>query len=94
MQRNMLRWCGHIQRMESERFVKIVHVSNSVGLNSRGRPLGKRKDRVQEYVCEKGATRGAGLYQAKSACLGGGGFSAVAIILTTFPTGARCQSHR
>ncbi len=67
--RNTLRWFGHIKRMESEEFVKKVYVSESVGPNSRGRPLGRWRDRVKEYMCERGATSGGGLDQARRECL-------------------------
>ncbi len=54
----MLRWFRHIERMESEEFVKKVYMSESVGPNSRGRPLGRWRERVKEYMCERGSTRG------------------------------------
>ncbi len=50
VKRNTLRRFGHIERMESEEFVKKVHMSESVGPNSRGRPLGRWRDRVKEYM--------------------------------------------
>ncbi len=53
MKRNMLRWFGCTERMKNEEFVKKMYVSESVGSNSRGRPLGRWKDRVKEYMCEK-----------------------------------------
>ena len=34
-------------------------------IQTRGRPHGGWKDRVKEYMCERGATRGGGLDQAK-----------------------------
>ncbi len=40
--------------MESEEFVKKVYMSETVGPNSRGRPLGRWKDKVKEYMCERG----------------------------------------
>ncbi len=55
--------------MRSEEFVKKVYMSESVGPNSSGRLLGRWRDRVKEYMCEKGATRGGGLDQAKRECL-------------------------
>ncbi len=100
IRRNSLRWFGHIERMESEEFVKKVYVSGGVGPNSRrGRPPGRRRDRVKKYMCKKGATRGGRLDQARRECLdrkrwrlfcrghtlGGGG---------TFPGGAKRQSYR
>ncbi len=58
-----------IERMKSEEFVKKVYLSKSVGPNNRGRPLEKWKDRVKDYMCERGATRGGGLDQARRECL-------------------------
>ncbi len=63
-EKNTLRWLGHIERMESEEFVN-VYVSESVSPNSRGR----WRDRVKEYMCERGATRRRGLHQARGECL-------------------------
>ncbi len=37
----------------SEEFVKKVYVSESVGPSSRGRPPGRRRDRVKEYICDQ-----------------------------------------
>ncbi len=49
--------------------MKKVYMSESVGPNSRGRPLVRWRDKVKEYMCEymceRGATRGGGLDQAK-----------------------------
>ncbi len=69
MKRNTLRWFGHIERMGSEEFVKKVYMSESVGPNRRGRPPGRWRDREKELLCERGSTRGGGLYQAKRECL-------------------------
>ncbi len=79
MKRNTLRWFVHIERIGSEEFVKKVYMSESVGPNSRGRPPGRWRDRVKEYLCERGATRGGRIRQRGSAWTGrGGDFSAVA----------------
>ncbi len=40
---------GHIERINSEEFVKKVYVSEIEGPNRRGRPLGRWKDRVKVY---------------------------------------------
>ncbi len=60
VKRNILRWFGHFERNGSEEFVKKVCMSESVGSNSRQRPSGRWSDRVKEYMCERGATRGQG----------------------------------
>ncbi len=55
--------------MKSGKFVKKVYVSESGGPNSRGRPLGRLKDKIKEYMCERDATRGEGLDQIRRECL-------------------------
>ncbi len=65
MKGNTLRWLGHIERMGNEEFVKKVYMSESVGPDSRGRTVGGWRDRVKEYMCERGATRGGELDQAR-----------------------------
>ncbi len=66
--------------MGSEEFVKKVYVCESVGPSSKGRPPGKWRDRVKEYMCERGAVRGERwIKQGGSVWTGrGGNFSAVA----------------
>lgn len=61
MKRNKLRWFENIERMKSEDFVKKVYVSKIVGPNSRGRLLGKWKDRVKGYMCERVLLEGGSL---------------------------------
>ncbi len=56
--------------MENEEFVKKVYLSNTEGRNRRGRPLGRWKDRVKEYVSERGV-RGNGLEWARRECMEG-----------------------
>ncbi len=58
MKRNTLRWFGHIERMNSEEFVKRGYVSEIEGPCRRGRLLGRWKDKVKEYMCERDANRG------------------------------------
>ncbi len=55
-------------------------MSETVGPNSKGRPLDRWKDWVKEYMCERGATRGGGFEQTRREFwIGrGGGFSVVA----------------
>ncbi len=58
-----------MERMNSEEFVKKVYVSEIVGPDRRGRPLGGWKDRVKEYMSVRGATRGGGFEQTRRECL-------------------------
>ena len=59
----------YFERMESEEFVKKVHVSESVGPNSKGRLPGRWRNRVKEYMHERGTTRGGRLNQSARECL-------------------------
>ncbi len=54
---------------QSEEFVKKVYMSGGAGPSSRGRPPVRWRDRVKEYMCERSATRGGGLDQARRECL-------------------------
>ncbi len=45
--------CGRVERTGSEEFVK-VYESESEAPDRRGRPLGRWKDRVEEYLGERG----------------------------------------
>ncbi len=68
VKRSTLRWFGHIERMENEEFVKKVYRSSVEGPNRWGRPLGRREDKVKEYVSERGV-RGNGLEWARRECM-------------------------
>ncbi len=67
VKRRTLRWFGHIERMENEKFVKRVYCSVE-GPNRTGRPLGIWEDKVKEYVSERGV-RGNGLEWARRECI-------------------------
>ncbi len=54
--------------MGNEEFVKKVYRSTAERTNRRGRPLGRWKDRVKEYVGERGV-RGNGLEWARRKCM-------------------------
>ncbi len=49
--------------------MKKVYVSYSVGPNNKGRPLGRWKASVKEYMRERGVNRGGRLDQARRECL-------------------------
>ncbi len=53
-----------VDKMGNEDFVKKVYLGSVEGTNRRGRPLGRWKDRVKEYVSERGV-RGNGLEWAR-----------------------------
>ncbi len=64
MKRNTLRWLGHIERMGSEEFVKKVYMKVWTETVEESHLGG-----VEEYMCERGATRGGRLDQARRECL-------------------------
>ncbi len=68
VKRSTLRWFGHIEKMGNEEFVKKVYLSIVEGANRRGRLLGRWKDRVREYVSERGV-RGNMLEWARRECM-------------------------
>ncbi len=61
VKRNALRWSGHMERINSEEIVEEVYVRGLEGSSLRGRPLGRWRDKVEEYMCEGGKGGGAGL---------------------------------
>ncbi len=93
VKRNMLRWFGYIERKGSEEFVKKVYMS--VDPNSRGRPLGRWRDRVRKYMCER-CYQGEKAGSSKEGVLGQGEME---ILLwpppwRTLTEGVRWQSYR
>ncbi len=68
---SILRWSGSTEKMNSKKFVKqnLLFVSEAEGPGRRGRPLKRLKDKVKTYICERGASRGRGIDQAKRKCL-------------------------
>ncbi len=44
-------------------------MSKIVDPNNKGRPFGRWRDRVKEYMYERGATREGGFGQARRECL-------------------------
>ncbi len=85
VKRNILRRFGHIERMGNEEFGK-VYQSSVEGPNRRGRPLGRREDKVREYVMrgERGEIRWSG--QGGSVLIGRGGDPSAVATLFRNPT--------
>ncbi len=59
------KWFGHVKQMEEGKMTKRVYVSEIEGGSVRGRPPVKWRDRVQEYVREKGERSLRSLEQAR-----------------------------
>ncbi len=68
VKRQTLKWFGHVERMEEGKMTKRVYVSGIEGGNVRGRPPVKWRDRVQEYVRERGKRSLRNLKQARGEC--------------------------
>ncbi len=82
--------------MGSEEFVKKVYMSESVGSNSRGRLLGRWRDRVKEYLCERCYQRGK-TGSSKEGVFGQGEVKTFLLWLplwATFPERVRHQNYR
>ncbi len=63
-----LKWFGHMERMEEGKMTRRVYMSEIEGGNVRGRPPLKWRDRVQEYVRERGEGSLRNLEQARREC--------------------------
>lgn len=60
------KWFGHIERMKCKGQVTKMCLSKIKGSNRRGRPPETLKDRVKDYMSERGTSReGEGLKQAR-----------------------------
>ncbi len=69
VKRNTLRWSSHRERIKSEEIVKEAYVSKLEGSNLRGMTLGRWKDKVMDYMCERDKVRGSGFRWIMRACL-------------------------
>ncbi len=68
-ERKYIKVFSHSERMKSKDFVEKVNVSEIEYPSTRGRPLGKWKDRVKEYMCERGASKGGEIEKGKRECV-------------------------
>ena len=63
--RKVLKWFGHVERMGSKRMTKRVYMSEVEGQRGRGRPPFRWKDGVRRACAE----REMGLDEARGLCL-------------------------
>ena len=73
LEKNTLRWFGHLEKKKIKEFVKKVYVHKIVGPRRRERPVVRWKDKVKEYIHELCAGREVGFWKAKSVLIGRGG---------------------
>ena len=52
--RNMLKWFGHIERMEGNRLTKKIYTSKVEGNRGRGRPKRRWRDAVRDVLFQRG----------------------------------------
>ena len=50
IERNVLKWFGHVENMEEERLVKKVYQANVEGNRGRGRSQRKGRDKVKHLL--------------------------------------------
>ncbi len=80
VKRQTLKWFGHVERMEESKMTGRGGVREIEGGNVRGRPPVKWRNRVQEYVRERGERSLRNTEQARRECPDrGGNSSAVAV---------------
>ncbi len=68
VKRQTLKWFGHMERLEESKMTRRVYVNEMEGGNVRGRPPVKWRDRLQEYVRERGGGSLRNLEQARREC--------------------------
>ena len=56
----VLRWFGHVERMERDRIAKNVYVGVCAGKRSVGRPRKRWIDSVKECLMKRGLENGPG----------------------------------
>ena len=54
IERNVLKWFGHVERMGEERLVKRVYRANVEGNMGRGRPQIRWRDEVKDLLLGRG----------------------------------------
>ncbi len=66
--RQMLKWFGHMEQMEEGKMTRRVNMSEIEGGNVRERPPLKWRNRVQDYLRERGEGSLRNLEQARRVC--------------------------
>ncbi len=68
MKQQTLKWFGYMERMEENKMTRRVYMSEIEGGNVREQPSVKWRDRVQEYVRERGEGSLRNSEQARREC--------------------------
>ena len=51
---SMLKWFGHMERMENDRMTKRIYIAEVEGNRGRGRPRRRWKDSVRDVLVQRG----------------------------------------
>ena len=62
IERKMLKWFGHIERMEEGRLVKRVNRANVESNTGRGRPQRRWRDKRKDLLLGRGLSEREGIY--------------------------------
>ena len=72
IERDVLKWFGHVERMGEERLVKRVHQANVGGSRGKGRPQRGWRDEVKDLLLERGLSEREGMMLARDRDAWGG----------------------
>ena len=72
IERDVLKWFGHEERMGEERLVKRVYRANVEGNRGRGRPQRRWRDEVKDLLLGRGLNEREGMMLAKDRDAWGG----------------------
>ena len=72
IERDVLKWFGHVERMGEERLLKRVYRANVEGNRGRGRPQRRWRDEVKGLLLGRGLNEREGMRLARErdACSG------------------------
>ena len=65
MERNVLKWFGHVERIGEERLVKRVYYSTLEGNRGRGRLQRRWRDEMKELLMRRGLSEREGMVLAR-----------------------------
>ena len=65
IERNVLKWFGHVERMVEKRLVKRAYQENVEGNRGRGRPQRRWRDEVKDLLLERELSEREGMMLAR-----------------------------
>ena len=73
IERNMLKWFRHVERMGEERLIKRMYQANVEGNKGRGRPQRRWRDEVKVLLLGRKLSKKEGMVLARDREVGTGG---------------------